>query len=145
MRSLNTLFLKKWNALIGIILALLGFTTACDDIESPVEYGTPHATFIINGNVKDESSSGNIKNIKVELDDNIVYTDESGNYQITFEDFPDDHTYTIQFKDVDGVDNGEYEDLETTIEFKDAEYTGGKGWYSGETEQELNVTLKSKE
>ncbi len=145
MRNLNTLFLKKWNALIGVILTLLGFSTACDDKESPVEYGTPHATFIVNGNVKDEVTNENIKNIRVVLNTDTTYTDETGNYKVSYTDFPADQSFIIEFDDIDGTDNGEYEALDSTVEFNDSEYTGGSGWYSGETEQELNVALKTKE
>ncbi len=123
----------------------IGLCTACDDKESPVEYGVPHATFIVNGNVKDEASSENIKNIRVVLNTDTTYTDESGNYQVSYSDFPVDQSYTIEFEDTDGTENGEYEALDSTVEFKDSEYSGGSGWYSGETEQELNVTLKTKE
>ncbi len=145
MRKLKKLLISRYNRIIAILLSLLGFTTACEDKYSPAEYGTPFATFIVNGNVKDETTNDNISNIRVVLNTDTTFTDESGNFQLTYDDFPEDKTYIVEFKDTDGSENGEYDPLDSTIEFVDPEYSGGSGWYSGETEQELNVTLKSKE
>lgn len=151
MRKIKIGFLRKYNGLIGLLLALLGFSTACergaDEYGTPpVEYGVPHATFIVKGNVKAENTSSTISNIRVVTNQDTVYTDESGNYQVENTDFPSDQTFTLEFKDVDGEINGEYQPIDTTIEFKDPQFTGGSGsWYEGKTEKELNVNMKPKE
>ncbi len=151
MRKIKIGFLRKYNGLISLLLALLGFSTACEQGAdeygtSAVEYGVPHATFIVKGNVKAENTSSAIANIQVVMNQDTVYTDESGNYQVENTEFPEDQTFLLKFKDVDGEINGEFQPLDTTIEFKDPQFTNGSGsWYEGKTEKELNVNMKPKE
>jgi putative lipoprotein (rSAM/lipoprotein system) len=75
-----------------------------------------------------------------------AFTDEQGSYQVRAIDFPKDQAFLVDFKDIDGETNGEYEPLDTIVEFIDPEFTGGSGaWDQGETEKEVNVKLKDKE
>ncbi len=146
MRQFKFLLIKRYNAVLAVLLSLLGFTTACDNGESPVEYGVPYATFIVSGNVKDEATNDNIPDIRVVLNTDTAYTDASGNYEVSCVEFPDDQTFVVAFKDVDGTANGEYEANEQTVEFINPVFSGSsKSWYSGDTEKELNVKLKEKE
>ncbi len=75
-----------------------------------------------------------------------TYTDVNGAYQVVDESgLPNDHTYIIEFKDIDGEINGKFSDLDTIVEFKDPIFTGGDGdWYSGETSKEFDVKLTPK-
>ena len=75
-----------------------------------------------------------------------VYSDNKGNYQVVDEfGFPISHSYSITFTDIDGTANGEFQTLDTVVEFKDPVYTGGDGhWNEGETQKEFNVVLKPK-
>ncbi len=138
-------FLKCYNALIVGLLAILGFTVSCDNdsgSDSKVEYGTPSAKFIINGKVRSSETNSVIKNIRVTIPGDTVYTDDEGNYQITEDAFPEDQTYSIKFQDIDSVLNGKFQDIDTTIEFIDPKFTGGDGlWYSGKTSKDLNVNM----
>ena len=111
-----------------------------------VVHGTPVATFKVNGDVKSESTSNVIPNIRVVMGYDTTYTDESGNYQISNEEFPENQTFLLEFKDIDGESNGEFQPLDTIVEFIDPEFSGGTGsWDNGETEKEVNVNLKDKE
>lgn len=143
--------LKKYNTLLSFLLSILGFGAACSlsgcEYGSPMyEYGTPHATFKVNGNVKSEVTSDDLPGIRVILDLDTAFTDEQGNYQVRTIEFPKDQTFLVEFKDIDGEANGEYQPLDTIVEFIDPEFTGGSGgWDQGETEKEVNVKLKDKE
>ena len=75
-----------------------------------------------------------------------VMTDINGNYQVTDKyGFPKDQTYDIKFKDIDNAQNGQFENLDTIVEFKDPIFKNGDGdWYRGETEKEFNIKLDPK-
>ena len=148
MNTLKTIVYKRFNALIGILLSLLGFGAVCslNSCEPIPEYGTPHATFKVIGSVKSEATSNVLPGIRVVMGYDTSFTDASGNYQVENRDFPDDQTFLVEFKDVDGETNGEYQPLDTIVEFIDPEFSGGSGgWDSGETEKEINVELKDEE
>jgi len=143
--------LKKYNTLLSFLLSILGFGAAssfsgCEYGSPMYEYGTPHATFRVNGNVKSEVTSDNLPYIRVVMGTDTAFTDELGNYLVKSIDFPKDQTFLVEFKDIDGTLNGEYQPLDTIVEFTDPEFTGGSGgWDWGETEKEINVKLKDKE
>jgi putative lipoprotein (rSAM/lipoprotein system) len=151
MKNMKTSIFKRFNGFISFLLTILGFGAACSlsscEYGTPaVEYGTPYATFKVNGSVKSEVTSNNIPNIRVVMGYDTTFTDESGNYQISNKNFPDDQTFLVEFKDIDGETNGEYQPLDTIVEFIDPEFSGGTdNWDSGETEKEVNVKLKDKE
>jgi len=142
---------KKYNTLLSFLLTVLGFGAACSisscEYGTPaVEYGTPFATFKVNGSVRSEATSDQIPNIRVVMGEDTAYTDASGNYQVANMDFPGDQTFMVEFKDIDGPSDGEYQPLDTIVEFVDPEFSGGSGgWDSGETEEEIHVKLKDKE
>jgi putative lipoprotein (rSAM/lipoprotein system) len=143
MTKVRRTYFNIYNKVLGLILAVLGFSTACK--HGGEEYGVPTATFRISGQVTADSTQNAISNIQVSSDYDTVYTDDSGNYTIELEEYPDDQTFTVEFKDVDGVENGEYETLDTIVEFKDPEFSGGSGsWDSGVAEKEVNINLKEK-
>lgn len=135
--------LKTYNVLITGLLAILGYSTACD---SKDEYGTPSAKFIVNGKVKSSETDLPIKNIRVTMQGDTTYTDFNGAYQVIDKwGFPTDQTYNIQFSDIDGEANGEFSNLDTIVEFKNPKFTDGdRDWYSGETSKEFDVKLTPK-
>ena len=149
MKNLKIEFLKKHNRLISFLLSILGFSAVCVlngcAYGTPVEYGVPNASFIVKGTVKSETNSALIPHIRVVMGYDSTYTDASGNYQVENNDFPQDQSYLLKFKDIDGSVNGEYQTQETTVEFKDPQFTGGSdSWYAGRTEKVVNVNLKPK-
>lgn len=143
--------LKKYNTLISFLLSILGFGAACSlsscEYGAPhVEYGTPHATFKVNGSVRSEATSDNLPYIRVVMGGDTTFTDESGNYRVESISFPHDQAFLVEFKDLDGEFNGDYQPLDTIVEFIDPEFSGGAdGWDSGETEKKVDVKLKDKE
>jgi len=148
MASVNLKFLKSTNSLIVLLISILGFSSSCKKDDSRM-YGTPHASFIINGKIESAATNTPIPEIIVEMRNiNLVETGFSnidGNYNLTAGDFPGDKTYQIKFIDIDGALNGEYETLDTTVVFTKPKFTDGDGsWFAGYTEQELNVKLKPK-
>ncbi len=55
-------------------------------------------------------------------------------------------TFNIQYRDEDGAANGEYNDLDTIIEFKNPQFVNGDGsWYAGETSKEFDIKLTPKQ
>lgn len=149
MKNLKIEFLKTHNRWLSFLLSILGFSAAivfngCA-YGTPVENGVPNASFIVKGTVKSENNASLIPHIRVVMGYDSTYTDESGNYQVENHDFPQDQSYLLKFEDIDGLVNGEYQALETTVEFKDPQFTGASdSWYSGRTEKVVNVNLKPK-
>lgn len=143
MKKLEIKFLKSYNAIIGVILALIGFASSCI---MKHEYGTPSAKFIVKGKVESFGDNKAIPNIRVVMLGDSVMTDINGNYQVTDKyGFPKDQTYDIKFKDIDNAQNGQFENLDTIVEFKDPIFKNGDGdWYRGETEKEFNIKLDPK-
>ena len=138
-------FNKYYNSIIAALLAILGFSGACSDHVD--EYGSPSAKFIIKGKVLSVKIEKPISNIRISMQEDTTYSDTEGNYEVIDRwGFPTDYIYTVQFRDIDGTVNGEYEPLDTLIEFINPTFTGGDGnWYQGETEKTLDVKLNSKE
>lgn len=158
MNCIKHLVFNSYNSLILLLISLMGFTTSCTKDEEPLlMYGSPHATFIVKGEIKSAQTQQPIPDIIVEM--RIVYEEEggsrlantgfsrgNGDYEVRMGDFPGDYTIQLKFTDTDGVLNGEFESKDTTVVFKDSKYTDGDGsWYSGYVEKELDVKLKPKE
>lgn len=147
MKKVKIRFLKTSNAIIAGLIALLGFAASCEkENDTKVEYGTPSAKFIVNGKVISSESNLAVENIRVVMKGDTTRTDSDGKYQVMDEyGFPGSQAYDIQFQDTDGAENGDFQDLDTIVEFIDPQYTNGSGnWYSGEASEELNVELNPK-
>lgn len=155
MKKAKVRFYKTSNAIIFGLLALFGFASCSKGGTNPNpgpnpinEYGTPYATFIVKGKVT--SNTGNpIENIRVVMKSastisDTAFTDSDGNYQDSVVAFPDTLTFQLDFKDIDGASNGDYNSLDTTSEFTNPKFTGGAGWYAGETSKDLNIKLDKK-
>lgn len=147
MKKIEVRSLKAYNAFIATLLAILGFTTSCKDYLIRTEYGTPSAKFIVNGKIESSVSNTAIENIRVIMHGDTTFTDGEGKYQVSDKyGFPRSQIYDIKFQDIDGSQNGEFENFDTVVEFKDPSFINGDGhWYQGEISKELNVTLNPKE
>ena len=139
--------LKGYSRLLSFILSILGLGTtfnACD-INAPVEYGMPHATYKVNGKVTNEMNK-KIPGIRVIMEYDTVITNDEGKYEFIRSDFPGSQDFHISFEDIDSIDNGLYEKMDTVVSFVDPEFKNGdNNWYSGETSKEFNVQLKKEE
>ena len=149
-----------FTTIIGAILGLLGFQS-CGLLEKPVMYGTPHVDFSYKGKVSDESKKP-VPGAKVVIDayfswtdgagfdytqldyTDTLYTDSRGNVEKTVTLFDKSSNVVVTITDVDGPENGEFE--ETVIDnlqmnkVKD----GSGGWYGGAYEMEFDATVKMK-
>ncbi len=134
--------LKQYNRFLMLLIGLLGFT-ACTR-ETPVEYGTPSADFIINGVVENQANQP-IPNIKVVVRYDSTFTALDGKFTIKNRTFPADQNFITKFRDVDGPANGSYQDKDTTISFTNNTYTNGDGhWYSGKVDKSVVIKLTAK-
>lgn len=140
--------LEKHNKFIAFILSLIGIGGACSfggcAYGTPVEYGTPTATFKVTGKVNTEEDE-KIKGIRVIMYNDTAYTDTDGKFKVQTVNFPAEVDLDIKFDDTDGELNGAFQSLDTIVSFVDPEFKNGDGhWYQGETSKEFNVKLKSK-
>ena len=148
---------RRRTGFISLLLALIGIgTSSCI---GPTMYGTPHAEFEIKGKVVSEDGKA-VESIQVVLPEkqisgngviydqefipiDTLYSNSIGEFQMERSIFPA-RNLQIDFHDIDGEKNlGEFEDV--TLVYKDIEYEGGKGWYSGKAEITVpEVILKKK-
>ena len=157
-------FNRWYNAVLTALLSMLGFSCSLDEPDeygsTPVEYGTPHADYILKGTVTDEAGTP-IKGIKTSLkevykDDTGTYvfgidsiqTNESGNYQLKNRGMPYDNRKKLVVEDIDGEANGG-EFLNDTLDIDyDKAVKVGEGdhhWYVGKYEVATDVRLKKKQ
>lgn len=152
-------FNRWYNAVLTALLSMLGY--GCSSTEEPldmygppVEYGTPHADYIIKGRVMDESGTP-VQGIKTSLRkvDKVraygidsVQTNASGNYQLKHTGWQNQY-YKVIAKDVDGEANGgEFLSDTLDIDYDKAVKTkdGDGKWYLGTYEITQDVKLKKK-
>ena len=108
-----------YELIAGAILSLLGFT-ACDKEENiemrPAEYGMPHATFKVMGNVKAAESSKPIEGIVVKFSRESekdrswetaeFKSDKNGMVDGSTQAWPSEESIMLTFEDIDGEENG---------------------------------------
>lgn len=128
---------------VAVSIIILGFTPSC--IFNALE-GAPFAKFIVEGTVTNQSDQQIIPGIRVILNEDTVFTCVKGQYWIaTTEGSPDDRSFAIKFEDIDGAQNGRFSNLDTVVQFKDPEFTGGDGdSYVGETKTSMDIILSPK-
>jgi putative lipoprotein (rSAM/lipoprotein system) len=149
MITYKTKLLKLSNSLIILLLSALGFISACKHKSSKygivAEYGAPQAKFIIKGTVESEDSSKIIPNIKISLDNNNVYSDINGKFQLEKTDSPENNAPIISLQDIDGPINREFLSQDYMVDFHGIPFTGGDGkWNKGEALKEVHIKLKPK-
>ncbi|MEA2042278.1 MAG: radical SAM-associated putative lipoprotein [Bacteroidota bacterium] len=123
--------------IIVVLLGMIGFSVGC----IRAEYGVPTADFILNGEVKSRTTELPITGIQITMRHDTVFTNQNGAYDITIYDFPTEQTYNVRFEDIDGQTNGSFESKDTSITFSGDNFSGGDGWYEGETHKTLTVFL----
>ena len=149
MKKARNKFYSVYNSIIIGLLGILGLTTSsCDKLRpDPVaEYGVPSAKFIVNGKVEARADNSAIENIRVIMRQDTTYTDSEGKYQLIDKyGSPMSQDIEIKFSDIDGANNGEFNNMDTVVEFKNPEFVNGDGkWYAGETSKEFNIELEKK-
>jgi len=156
--------LKASNWVIAGILSLLGYSS-CGIVEPKVEYGMPHADFIVSGKVTDSQGNG-LSGVRVtvpsadhhqragsgynpdrpiitnELKDTL-YTKENGNFEYKYVGFPSNDSINVKIKFEDIAENVRFETDSTKVTFFSSELKGGSGsWYSGKATKVITVQLK---
>lgn len=144
--------LTLYAKILSFFLVLLGFQ-ACDD--PAVEYGSPSAKYKVKGSAVSETDEVPVKGIRAVLvqtyngEENpyatdTVYTDNSGEFELEISGITDDN-FLLKLQDIDGEQNGSFEDRELSVDFRGIKLEGGKGWYMGEAEKDMGkIALKSK-
>ena len=159
------------NRLILMLLAALGFATACGDsdntsqrpdkgddeqdpiIDLPVAYGCPWVTYSVKGRVANDAGEP-VKGIDVGLEhDNhdigTFTTNENGEFVIeqgsTFDINPNGKEILV-FTDIDGEENGSYETQEVEVSFVRNEDIPSDDWYNGDyvATEDVEVVLQAK-
>ncbi len=147
---------------LASILSLFGFSSC---ILAPTMYGSPYVEFAASGKVTDKQGEP-IEGIRVAVrehryypnsenviydhnhwyDDDTLYTDAQGRYQLTRDlvsfSGPDD--VTIVFEDIDGPGNGGEFAPATVIPEITQTKKGDKKWYGGKFEVSADVSLEKK-
>ena len=140
MKRLRIKVLSFYNRILAFMLSLIGFSSAC--LPEPVEYGMPHALFKVKGTVQSNTTELFIPNIEISMGYNTTTTDDQGSFVIGLQEFPQDQSFLVKFRDIDGSVNGRYSGIDTTITFLNPEFSNGDGkWYSGETEKTIEIRM----
>jgi putative lipoprotein (rSAM/lipoprotein system) len=84
-------------------------------------YGVPHVT--VTGTVKAADTEEPIPGIQISIDkfdDYYETSDDEGNFELFIQSWTNNKDYNkkIIFKDIDGPENGEYQDKEITVNTK---------------------------
>lgn len=113
----------KWNfkKILTSALTVLGIGTLTSCYGMPAN-GLGCSVF---GNVSSENASDGISGIKVTLKDGdkIIASDvtnASGNYDIMCSEEYSGRNFTLEFSDIDGNENGAYENQQKTITLEDS-------------------------
>ncbi len=149
-------FLKYYNKLIVLIIALTGTLTGCQNTPGTTncEYGTPYAKFKINGLVTNKITKQPVENIgiipylKKFYNNTVNYviidtlkTGSSGTYTVDIEMFPESDSVYLHFFDIDSTINMSYKRHDTVLFFDASKLTGNDGWYAGGYSTTCNIEL----
>ncbi len=127
-------FVSAWNKIIVALLSLTAFLTGCENsLFFASDYGVEmkHYDLNINGIVKSKSDKKSIQKIRViikkeysrELSDTLV-TDSQGEFSIHYNDVDEYQHWQINFQDIDSIENGNFMDKDTIIDFYPANISG---------------------
>ena len=153
-------FNRWYNAVLTALLSMLGY--GCSALEdpldmygAPVEYGCPHADYVVKGTVTDEAGNP-IQGIKVTVPNGSTSAHHSEPYQSTLsnadgsfklDEFSSMSGDFMYIEDIDGEENGG-EFMNDTINVNQLPMTQvekGSGWYTGKYHVTANIKLKKKE
>ena len=164
MKKFNRKFIKGTNWALAGLMSFLGFSS-CENEDDfgggMVEYGTPHASYVVSGKVTDMEGKA-LTGIRVaivsvdhcqparpgfipdqpvitqELRDTLL-TNNGGAFTYPYSGFPTD-TVKIKMK-FDDVNNT-FESDSAIVSFPHSDLNGGERWYEGEAKKSINIKLK---
>lgn len=147
-------YLKLRHWLIAAFAGLLGIPVACEHDPLALEYGCPMATYHVKGTVTNDKGQpipgiGVVRwDMGTPSEEDDVYgdtTDAEGRYDIISEYTPPGMYLKIDFRDIDGSENGSYNDTIVRVSTADVHLTGGDGhWFEGEGTVTQDVVMTSK-
>lgn len=130
-----------------ILFAALGAVgiAGCDNNRQECMYGVPTQDYTLRGTVTDLQGSP-LRGIEVtnEVFSDTIVTKEDGCYSFHWEDFPHDGaTHSLTLRDLNGTEDGHYEDTTVEYSFRNIEPEGGRNvWYNGEAILDLNIKMR---
>ena len=153
-------FIRITNRVLVALLALFGFSNCESGV---VEYGVPNADYTVKGTVVNKADAKPIKGIRVGFSrvypgpvlmygvmpqpfrSNIADTaNVIGNYELSDSFFLTDEI-NIYVEDIDGTQNGLFNDTIINVDMKNATKSGKvTGWYEGKFTKEQNIELRPK-
>lgn len=144
-----------YSRLLAALLAMLGFTNCDEDDGRVVAYGAPFADYKISGRVVSAENGAPIPGIRISLGFPIsiadlptdyfenrvlrTQTDQDGFFQFYEENGHMDSRMRLWLHDVDGEENGLYQDANQMIYILPSDFSGGKGWYTGLAVKDLGT------
>ena len=148
-------FYRWYNGLLASLLAFLGYGCSSEEPngrdDDILMYGMPTTEYQVKGSVTDEKGKA-IPGIQVKWQDTNIFnrdsvkTDANGKFNLTFHKVETTLKHTRIFvQDVDGAENGEFENDTINLEGAEAKkIKEGKGWFNGAYEVNVDVKLKKK-
>ena len=121
-------------------------------------YGVPGNYFTLEVTVVDEEDKP-IPHIQLELktnkndseeyvypDEEHYFSDENGKYKLHWNDYDSENLkFIIDVKDIDGEENGAFNDKTINVEFSDNTKTGTTSFGNGEYKTNMKIKLTNKE
>ena len=157
-------FIRRINVVLATLLTLLGFSKCT---EPEVEYGVPNADYTVKGIVVAKTDAKPIKGIRIGFsrvypEPVLMYgvmpqpyrsikadtTDINGAYKLS-DNFSvgeiQDNILPVYVQDIDGPENGAFNDTILNVDFENAKKTGkSTNWYEGEYSVGVKVELTKK-
>jgi putative lipoprotein (rSAM/lipoprotein system) len=154
-------FIRVTNRVLVALLALFGFSN-CDS--GVVEYGVPNADYTVKGTVVNKADAKPIKGIRIGFTRSYsepvtMYgvmpqpfrsnaadtTNVTGNYEFS-DNFIPVEGINIYVEDIDGTQNGLYNDTVINVDLKNATKSGKTtNWYEGKFTKVQNIELRPKD
>ena len=145
--------IKISSKICGVLLTVLGFSVAATSC-ARIMYGSPHADYFIDGKIVSEETNEPIKDLKVRFFEKMsderehsfdsVFTNAEGSFEFSrYQDLI--RYYSIEVKDIDGEENGAFNDTTINVTINQNEFQGGDGsWYDGVYRKNFDIKLKPK-
>ncbi len=146
--QIQSVLITRFTVGVAAIASLLGLSSCgASTQDSPVEYGTPHATFEIKARVIGDDGKP-IAGLSVDLleaqDSRRVSVSGSTNTDgaVTVEDtaFPVEERL-LDIRDIDEDANGDWQDQRVTVRFARNDFKNGHSWFKGKATKEIKVTM----
>ena len=147
-------FIKISSKICGVLLTVLGFSAIFSSCKPkygmpPPMYGVPNADYFIDGKIVSEETNEPIKDLNVRFIEQghnsfSVFTNAEGSFEFSHHDDYLIRDYAIEIEDIDGEENGAFNDTVINVHINQNEYQGGDSWYAGKYHKSFDIKLKPK-